>query len=230
MSSSSFKSSANRAELHSAFRANTVIGEENRAQPLQNQGSATKRTGFFGGSFNPLHVGHIALARQLLSKAQLDEIWFVVTPLNPFKTNATDLIDDDLRLEMTRVGLADEPNMIASDYEFHLPKPSYTWNTLQNLTNDYHDRTFVLLIGADNWQAFDRWAHPSDILAHYEIVVYPRRNYSVDETILPPSVHLLDTELYEVSSTDIRHQVKFGQPIDGLVPPSIQDMVMTYYR
>ena len=89
-----------------------------------------KRIGIFGGSFNPVHTGHICLARQILTAVALDEIWFMVSPLNPFKQDFTDLLPDDVRLELTREALKDEPCMLASDYEFSLPRPSYMWNTL----------------------------------------------------------------------------------------------------
>lgn len=187
------------------------------------------RTGIFGGSFNPIHTGHIALARQLMDRAALDEVWFVVSPLNPFKTQATDLLADDLRLMLTRKALQGEPGLVASDYEFHLPRPSYMWNTLQHLSEDYPDRQFVLLIGADNWLAFDRWAHAADILAHYELAVYPREGYIIDAATLPPSVHLVDTPLYPVSSTLIRQRLLVGAGIEGLVPESIADDVRRLY-
>src|SRR3712207_2697957 len=104
-----------------------------------------QRTGIFGGSFNPIHMGHIALAHHIRRALSLDEIWFVVAPLNPFKTTNTDLLDDDLRLALTRKALEDQPCLVASDYEFHLPKPSYMWNTLQHLAADYPEREFVLI-------------------------------------------------------------------------------------
>lgn len=189
-----------------------------------------KRTGILGGSFNPIHTGHIALARHIIREASLDEIWFVVSPLNPFKKAATDLLDDDLRLALTRKALDGEPRLKASDYEFHLPRPSYMWNTLSHLGTDYPDREFVLIIGADNWLAFDRWAEPRYILDHHEIAVYPRSGFPVDEATLPPNVHLVDTPLYPLSSTDIRQRVREGKPIDTLVPPRIRDLVLRYYR
>ena len=127
--------------------------------------------GLFGGSFNPIHCGHIALARHLLQAAGLDEVWFVVSPMNPFKTQATDLLADDLRLHMVRMALADQPQMQACDVEFHLPRPSYMWNTLQHLVRQYPDSRFTLLIGADNWLSFQRWAHWQEIMAHHAIVV-----------------------------------------------------------
>lgn len=188
------------------------------------------RTGVFGGSFNPIHVGHIALARQILQAAHLEEVWFMVSPLNPFKTNDTQLLDDRSRLDLTSRALATEPTLKASDYEFHLPKPSYMWNTLKHIASDYPERTFILIIGADNWLAFDRWAEPQYILSHHEIAVYPRKGYPIDRSKLPPNVHLVDTQLYPLSSTEIRRRVKARQPIDGLVPDAILPIVQKLYR
>lgn len=186
-------------------------------------------TGIFGGSFNPIHTGHISLARELLQQLRLDEIWFVVSPLNPFKAEVTDLLDDDIRLMMARKALEGDPHLMASDYEFHLPKPSYTWNTLQHLSTDYPDRRFVLIIGADNWQKFDRWAHHDYILAHYPIAVYPREGYPVSQADLPAGVTLVDTPLYRLSSTEIRQRIAHHQDITGLVPQQIEALVQKLY-
>lgn len=192
--------------------------------------SPKRRTGIFGGSFNPIHNGHIALARHILSRAGLDEIWFMVSPLNPFKAAASDLLPDHLRLDLAHRALATEPQLRASDYEFHLPRPSYTCNTLRHLAADYPDRDFVLVIGADNWLSFHRWAEPQYILDHHAIVVYPRTGSPIDAATLPHGVCLVDTPLYPMSSTDIRHRIKAGHPIDTLVPPSIAPLVQQYYR
>jgi len=187
------------------------------------------RIGIFGGSFNPIHVGHIALARQLHRLAQLDEVWLLVSPQNPLKRASTDLLDDDLRLQMARLALQDEPHIVASDYEFSLPKPSYTWNTLQRLSNDYPQHEFILLIGGDNWANFHRWYKADDILKQYQIVVYPRRGSSIDASVLPENVTLVDTALLDISSTDIRQRVRQGRGIKRLVPKVIEPLVRQYY-
>lgn len=186
-------------------------------------------TGIFGGSFNPIHMGHIGLARDILRLTPLREVWFLVSPLNPFKQQAGDLIADRLRFDMVHRALASEPGLVASDYEFGLPRPSYTWQTLSHLREDYPERLFTLIIGADNWLAFDRWAHPDDILRHHPVIVYPREGYPIDRASLPPRVTLVDTGLYPVSSTAVRHRVAHGQSVDGLVPPAIIPMVEQCY-
>ncbi len=188
------------------------------------------RTGIFGGSFNPIHVGHVALADCLLRQDWVDEVWFVVSPLNPFKTSADDLLPDHQRLEITRKALQMKDGMVASDYEFHLPKPSYTWHTLQRLAHDYPQREFVLVIGADNWAAFHRWVNTSYILANHPIVVYPREGCPIDPHTLPQGVSLLSMPLLPVSSTEIRKRVENNLPIDGLVPENVVELVEQYYR
>lgn len=183
-----------------------------------------KKVGIYGGSFNPVHNGHIALARSFLEKTEVDEVWFVVSPQNPFKADDK-LLDDRQRFLMVRDALRDEPGMVASDYEFRLPRPSYMWNTLQAMSRDYPGHEFILLIGGDNWAAFGRWYHADDILRTYRIAVYPRRGDSIDSTDLPENVSLLDTRLLDISSTEIRRRISGGLPIDGLVPPSVAGII-----
>ena len=181
-------------------------------------------TGIFGGSFNPVHNGHIELARRLLKLARLDGVWFVVSPQNPFKRNDR-LLDDRLRLEMVRLALRDEPRMAASDYEFGMPRPSYMWHTLQAMSRDYPDRRFVLLIGADNWARFGEWYAADKILAAHSVVVYPREGVPLDPAALPTGVTLADTGLIPGSSTEVRRRIAAGEPIDGLVPPVVASFI-----
>lgn len=186
------------------------------------------KTGIYGGSFNPIHNGHIAIARNMTELAGLDEVWLVVSPQNPLKERG-DLLDDHLRLEMTHMALAPYPKLKASDFEFALPRPSYMWNTLQALSAAHPDREFTLLIGADNWAVFDRWYHASDIIAHYPIAIYPRTGSPIDTDTLPPSVHLYDTGLYDISSTEVREKVARGEDVSQLVPKEILKDVNLHY-
>ena len=207
-----------------------ILSSKTKQTPLPWGGAGGGlRIGIYGGSFNPIHRGHIALAKQILRKARLDEVWFLVTPLNPFKTSSTDLLDDAVRLELARKALVDEKQLVASDYEFHLPRPSYTWDTLQALSHDYPEHEFVLVIGADNWIAFDRWYHAEDILSHYRVVIYPRENCPVDVNLLPDGVTLVETRLYNISSTEIRQRIAEGRGIRRMVPPAIADDVLQLY-
>ena len=178
-----------------------------------------KKIGLFGGSFNPIHYGHVAIARAALTQCPLDEVWLMVSPQNPLKQE-TDLLDDGLRYEMARKSLEGIDGIKASDYEFHLSKPSYTWNTLQSLSKDYPDYCFSLLIGGDNWAHFERWRHWKDILRQYNVIVYPRDNYN----------GTIDVPLLPVSSTEIRQRVRAGESISGLVPDNIVPLVCKYYK
>ena len=196
--------------------------------PLPSEGLGEASIGIFGGSFNPIHNGHIALAKAFLEKENLDEVWFLVSPQNPFKVNQQ-LLADHLRLELVRKAIADNPHFRASDYEFQLPKPSYTWNTLQHLSHDYPTHRFTLLVGGDNWAAFDRWYHAEDILSNYKIVVYPRRGQEIDKSTLPTNVSLLQTPLIDVSSTDVRQRVEQGEDISKLVPEEILNDIQRLY-
>lgn len=186
------------------------------------------KVGIYGGSFNPIHNGHIALAEAFLRQAELDEVWFMVSPQNPLKANAR-LLDDKIRFKMVQKVLKHKRNLIACDYEFHLPKPSYTWDTLQRLSNDFPQHQFTLLIGSDNWTAFDRWYHHEEILQNYKIVIYPRLGDEIGKNELPDSVSLLNAEFINISSTEIRERIANGKSIDHLVPAEIAVEVTNAY-
>ena len=168
------------------------------------------RTGIFGGSFNPIHNGHISLALQLKERAGLDEVWLMVSPQNPLK-QSSDLLADDLRLHMARLAVEGVEGITVSDYEMHLPRPSYTWNTLEALSTDYPERQFVLMIGGDNWAIFDRWYHADDIRRKYEIIVYTRT----------PG----DPGFIDLSSTAVRERIRQGKSIRSMVPRAVADYI-----
>lgn len=189
------------------------------------------KIGLFGGSFNPIHNAHITLARTICEQAALDEVWLLISPHNPLKEQAS-LLDENSRLEMARKALRNEPRLVASDYEFHLERPSYTWNTLQNLHRDYPEHTFSLIIGGDNWQVFDRWAHHEDILRTHDIIIYPRENSTISKDDLPDNVTLVDTPLINITSTMVRQLVAEGKDISRFVPVEVEEEIIAngFYR
>ncbi len=180
------------------------------------------RTIIFGGSFDPIHVGHTALAAEALRQNLADEVWFMVSPLNPHK-QGQQLTPEEKRLAMVQLAIEDEPRFKASDFEFTLPRPSYTLHTLQALEAAYPERTFLLLIGADNWEKFDRWYRGDLILERYPIIVYPRGNEQ--QPLLPQGVEWLSSRLYDISSTQIREMVLSDVDIRGMVSQKVAEYI-----
>ena len=176
------------------------------------------RTALLGGTFNPLHNGHLTIAQSVLDQHLADEVWMLITPCNPWKTGQ-ELLDDRIRYDMVASAVKDIPGIQASDFEFSLPKPSYTANTLRSLSASYPDREFILTIGADNWVKFHAWREYDFILRNYSIIVYPRQDCA--PSTLPAGVTLLNCPLVNISSTRIRQLVHQGQPIDKFVPASV---------
>ena len=131
-----------------------------------------KRTGIYGGSFNPIHVGHVCLAKALAESGLVDEMWLLVSPQNPFKADAN-LLDDQKRLHLARLATRDVQGVEVCDREFTLPRPSYMYHTLQALSQEHPDRDFVLVIGADNWERFPQWYRSRDILSAFSLIIYP---------------------------------------------------------
>ena len=182
-----------------------------------------KRTVIFGGSFDPVHVGHLALARAVCERALAQEVWFMVSPQNPHKQDSR-LTDENLRLQMVQLAVQGNPSFKACDFEFGLPRPSYTVYTLAALEEAYPDREFLLLIGADNWEKFDRWYKADEILARYGIIVYPRGYGNPPQ--LPDNVVWLPAQLYDVSSTAVREAVASEEGISGLVTPEVERFII----
>lgn len=183
------------------------------------------KTGIFGGSFNPIHIGHLAIANYLCEFQGLDELWFMVSPQNPLKSG-NDLLGDRERLEFVQTAIKDYPKFCACDFEFHLPKPSYTIHTLDKLKSTYPERKFYLIIGADNWVQFDKWKEAPRILRENDLLIYPRKDFHIDKYTLPDNVHLIEAPLMEISSTFIRDSIRKGKDIRFFLPEPVREKAM----
>ena len=181
------------------------------------------KTGIYGGSFNPIHEGHISLAKTLADSGLVDEMWLLVSPQNPFKVDAR-LLDDEKRLSLARLAVADVPGVEVCDREFFLPRPSYMYNTLQALSSEHPDREFVLVIGADNWERFPAWYRSKDILSGYRVIIYPRPGYELQD--VPQGITVADTPLLDISSTEIRRRIASEPVYDGEgLPPAVWEEI-----
>lgn len=179
----------------------------------------------FSGSFNPIHAGHLILANYVSQFTGIHEVWFLVSPCNPFKTDEN-LLDEKIRFEMVQLALQDYPLFKASDFEFHLPKPSYTINTLDALKKSYPEHDFTLIIGSDNWTEFDKWRNYDKILDNYSIKIYPRLGYRIS---IPPKyksrVEALDAPIVEISSTFIRESISEGKEMKAFLPEAVYQYI-----
>jgi nicotinate-nucleotide adenylyltransferase len=188
------------------------------------------RIGCLFGTFDPPHNGHLAIADHMVARLGLDQVWLVVTPLNPFKQGQA-LSPDIHRMAMVRLAVQGHHSVIASGFELDLPKPSYTVNSLQFMRERWPQHQFDLIIGSDNLAAFHQWKGPDEILAHHRLLVYPRDGFSEHlraSTLLgSPQVRVVaDAPLVRVSSTQVRAAIARWEPVDGLVPPA----VLSYIR
>lgn len=185
-------------------------------------------TGLFFGSFNPIHNGHLAIANYLLDKAYCDEVWFVVSPQNPFKRDVG-LLSEELRMEMVNHAIAGESRLKVCPVELTMPKPSYTVDTLIKLSGIYPGREFALIIGADNLVGFHLWKGYREILEHWPVLVYPRPEVDVSG-IRYEGVRLVDAPLSDISSTEIRCKIGHGKDISTDIPSAIRLLVLENYK
>ncbi|QQT27591.1 MULTISPECIES: nicotinate (nicotinamide) nucleotide adenylyltransferase [Sphingobacterium] len=183
-----------------------------------------KKVGLFFGSFNPVHVGHLIIANYMANHTALDEVWFVVSPQNPFKKKAS-LADPYDRLEMVNLAIEDTENLRCSNIEFNLPVPSYTIDTLVHLSEKYPDKQFHLIMGQDNLESLQKWKNIDIILRDYHIYVYPRPGYNSGDFKDHPSITITDTPLMELSSTFIRKAIQEGKDIKFFTPDKVIEFI-----
>lgn len=175
------------------------------------------KTGLYFGSFNPIHIGHLAIANFMIEFSDLDQLWFVVSPQNPLKEKKT-LLKDYHRLELVRLAIEEDDRFRASDIEFKLPTPSYTIDTLAYLEERNPGYEFQLVMGADGLLTFHRWKHADLIAQKYHRLIYPRPGMDMDAAARLPNSTVVDAPLMEISSSFIRKAIREGKDIRHLVP------------
>lgn len=189
------------------------------------------RIGLFFGSFNPVHIGHMALANYMLSFTDLQQVWMVVSPQNPLKTKSQ-LLNQNHRLVLVNIAIDDHPNIRSSNIEFNLPQPSYTINTLAHLKEKYPEHEFSLIMGQDNLQSFNKWKNYEEILRGFHIYVYPRPDCTASPFDQHPHVHLTDAPMIDISATFIRNAIRDKKDIRFFLPGKVWEEIdtMNFYR
>lgn len=183
-----------------------------------------KNIGLLFGSFNPIHNGHITLATFILKHKPLDEIWFVVSPLSPFKKSKI-LLDKNDRLDMVKLAIKPFKKFFVSDIEFKMKTPNYTIDTLYEIKKKYPEDSFSLIIGEDNLENFKNWKDSNLIIENFKIYVYPR-NFSKSKPNLNfNTLYKINAPTINISSTDIREFVKKNEDIEGLLSPEVLDQI-----
>ena len=192
-----------------------------------------KKIGLYFGTFNPIHIGHLAIANHMVEFSDLDEVWMVVTPHNPFKKKSS-LLDNHHRLEMVYKATEAYQKINPTDIEFKLPQPNYTISTLVHLEEKYPDKKFCLIMGADNLKSFHKWKNYEAILEGYPIYVYPRISTGVvpEKFQNHPKITEVKAPIMEISSTFIRNSIKNKKNIKPLLPESVWEYIdlMNFYK
>lgn len=186
----------------------------------------TKVIGIFGGSFNPVHNGHIMLAQYLAQHSHLDEVWLTLSPQNPLKISNS-LLDDNHRLAMLNLAIESYPLLKVCDIELEMPRPSYTINTLDELSRRYPDYRFNVVIGGDNWNIIDRWKDYQRIINEYGVVIYPRPGYELSSTNYS-NVVVVEAPLADISSTEIREAFANDKEARHLIPQKVAEYIIKH--
>ncbi len=188
------------------------------------------KIGLYFGSFNPVHVAHLIIANHMLNETDIERVWFVVSPQNPFKEESS-LLNEYHRLHLVRLATEDDIRIKASDIEFNLPKPSYTTATLAYLADKYPEHEFCIIMGSDSFQNLHKWKNYEVIVKNYSLYVYLRPGFEVNNNI-GATLHTLDAPLLQLSSTQIRKYIKEGKSIRYMVPDKVLEEIEKggYYK
>lgn len=188
------------------------------------------KIGLFFGSFNPVHIGHLTIANHFLNNTDLDKVWFIVSPQNPFK-ESKGLLNEYNRLHLLKLATEDDNRIKVSDIEFTLPRPSYTATTLMHLEEKYPGNQFAVIMGSDSFQNLHKWNNYEAIIKNYPIYIYPRRGFEVKNDI-KASITIVDAPLVEISATSIREMIREKKSIRYIVPDKVREEIESggYYR
>ena len=187
-----------------------------------------KKTGLFFGSFNPIHIGHLVIAEYMVENTDLEEIWFVVSPQNPLKEKKT-LLADNHRWYMVNLAIENDARFKAIDIEFHMPRPSYTIDTLTRLNEKYPNNVFVLVTGSDIFKNFHKWKNHDTLINQFPFYVYNRPEYKLENYENHPQIKLFDAPQMEISSSFIRNSIKEKKEIQYMLPPQIDKYIRLFY-
>jgi len=191
------------------------------------------KVGLFFGTFNPIHIGHLIIANYMAEFSDLDEVWFVVTPLSPFKKKNS-LLDNHHRLAIVNIAIENYPKLKTSAIEFKLPQPNYTINTLVHLEEKHPNNQFCLIMGEDNLKGFHKWKNYEIILNNYELYVYPRISEGITEHQFSkhPKIHKVAAPIVQISSTFIRKAIKEKKDISSMLSQTAWKYIdeMNFYK
>lgn len=190
------------------------------------------RVGLYFGSYNPIHIGHLAIANYMVEFMEIDQLWFVVSPQNPFKKKVN-LLDDYQRLELVHRAVEGDDRLRASNIEFNLPKPSYTIDTLTYVKDQYPGYRFIILMGSDNLESFHKWKNYDVIIENYGIIVYPRPGFDPSKIKIHPNITIAkEAPLMEISSSFIREAIGKGKDVRHFLPAKSREYLeeMNFYK
>ena len=188
------------------------------------------KVGLYFGSFNPIHVGHLIIANHIAYNTELDEVWFIVSPQNPFKETSS-LLNEQHRYSLVKIAIEDEKKLKANNVEFLMPKPSYTIDTLMYLSEKFKKHAFTLIVGSDSYLNFEKWKNFKQIIINYNILIYPRLSFTIKKN-LPATVKIINAPLIEISSTQIRKNIKDKKSIRYLITDKVMEEIELkgYYK
>lgn len=179
--------------------------------------------GLYFGSFNPIHVGHLIIANHIVSHTDVDKVWFVLSPHNPLKESHS-LLNEYDRLHLVELAIQENPKFRASNVEFHLPKPSYTIDTLAYLSEKFPLERFSVIMGSDSLQNIHRWKNHEYLLQQYDLIVYRRPGFPAEQKE-GMRLTVADAPLLDISATYIRNEIKAGRSVRYLIPNRVVDCI-----